>query len=212
MERGIFPTMRRAVVSARFVIWCIVCSIASARAAEEPAPRGDLRPDEWAQPLAVPGLPNLHAVSPILFRAAQPSADGFRELAKLGVKSVLSLRAFHGDRDALDGTGLRYQRIPFHTWHAEDEDVVAFLRFVNDPANQPVLVHCLHGADRTGTMCAIQRIVVEGWTVDRAVDEMIDGGFGFHAVWDNLPAYLRSLDVERLRREAGLDAPVEAAP
>ncbi len=206
--------MRRAVVSARFVIWCIVCTIASARAAEESPLVADHRPAEWAQPLAVPGLPNLHAVSPILFRSAQPTADGFRELARLGVKSVISLRAFHGDSAALAGTGLGYSRIPFHTWHAEDEDVVAFLRFVNDPVNQPVLVHCLHGADRTGTMCAIQRIAVDGWTVERAVEEMTTGGFGFHAVWDNLPEYLRALDIGRLRRAAGLPAPaaVGAAP
>jgi protein tyrosine phosphatase (PTP) superfamily phosphohydrolase (DUF442 family) len=158
---------------------------------------------KWAEPLERPGLPNLHRVSSLFYRGAQPSAEGFRELAQLGVKSVLSLRAFHADDIPVD-TGLQYERIPFVAWHPEDEDVVRFLRFVSDPARQPVFVHCQWGADRTGMMCAIERIVLEGWTKDAALEEMTEGGFGFHPEWQNLVRYVRELDVERLAREAGV--------
>jgi hypothetical protein len=69
--------------------------------------------------------------------------------------------------------GLAEERISFKAWHAEDEDVVKFLRFVREPANQPVFVHCQWGADRTGMMIAIERIAIEGWTKDAAIEEVV---------------------------------------
>ena len=65
----------------------------------------------------------------------------------------------------------------------------------------PVLVHCQHGADRTGTMCAVYRIAVDGWTKKEAIREMRDGGFNFHEVWQNLPRWIEDLDVESIRRD-----------
>ncbi|HEX7917405.1 hypothetical protein [Rudaea sp.] len=52
-----------------------------------------------------------------------------------------------------------------------------------------MLIHCWHGADRTGVVCAAYRMVVQGWSKADARAEMFDGGFGYHAVWRNIPAY-----------------------
>jgi hypothetical protein len=68
-----------------------------------------------------------------------------------------------------------------------------------DPARQPVLVHCRRGADRTGAMVAIYRVVVEGWTKADAIDEMTRGGYGFRPVWQNLVRYIEDLDVKGTR-------------
>jgi protein tyrosine/serine phosphatase len=172
--------------------------------------------ERWARPLAKPGLPNLHQVSDVYFRGAQPSAEGMRELARMKVKTVVNLRAMNSDRDEIGETALAYEHISFKAWHAEDEDVVRFLRIVTDPERQPVFVHCQHGADRTGMMTALYRIVVEGWTKDDAISEMTEGGYGFHSIWQDLVDYVREVDVERLRTEAGLSkatkAPAEARP
>jgi protein tyrosine/serine phosphatase len=62
-----------------------------------------------------------------------------------------------------------------------------------------VLVHCRRGADRTGVMLAIYRVVVEGWTKADAIDEMTRGGYGFRPVWQNLVRYVEELDVEAIR-------------
>jgi protein tyrosine/serine phosphatase len=158
---------------------------------------------QWAEPLERPGLSNLHRVTPTLYRGAQPTEEGFRELAELGVKTVVSLRGFHADEIPRE-LPLAYERIPFKAWHPEDEDVVRFLQIVSDPARQPVFVHCQWGADRTGMMIAIERIALEGWTKDQALDEMTKGGFGFHEEWQNMIRYVRELDVEKLAREAGI--------
>lgn len=151
-----------------------------------------------------PGLGNFHRVTPNLYRGAQPTAEGLRAAEALGVKTVIDLRAFHSDRSEVKGTKLKLESISFHTWHPEDSDVIRFLNIATAPKAQPVFVHCLHGSDRTGTMIAIYRIAVQGWTKADAIREMTKGDFGFHPVWKNLIAYIEKLDVAALKKRAGL--------
>ncbi len=149
----------------------------------------------WAAPLSAPGLPNFHRVSETLYRGARPQADGYRQLKALGIKTIVNLESFHRESDEAAEAGLGYEHIYMKAWHPEDKELVWFLQIVTDPARTPVFVHCQHGSDRTGTMCAIYRIAVQGWT---------QGGFGFHELWQNLPEYINSLDLGALRRQAGL--------
>ena len=158
----------------------------------------------WAVKLEQPGLKNFHQVTTNLYRCAQPGDAGMRQLEKLGVKTVINLRGLHSDTDELKGTALRNERIYFNTWHPEDEDVVRFLKIITATNGAPFVVHCQHGSDRTGTMIAIYRIAVEGWTKDEAIEEMTKGGFGFHPLWENLIRYLRALDVDALKKRAGM--------
>ena len=174
-------------------------------AAENPADAD--RPSSWAQPLKLEGVPNLHRVSDELFRSAQPDEEGMRNLKKLGIETVINLRSFHSDRDEIGQTGLGYEHIYMKAWHPEHKEIVRFLQIVTNPKRTPVLVHCLHGADRTGTMCALYRIAVQGWTKEQAIEEMTEGGFGFHSVFDNLPKWILELDVELIKKEAGLNTP-----
>jgi protein tyrosine/serine phosphatase len=124
----------------------------------------------------------------------------------MGIKTVVNLRSFHSDQSQCAKEKLDYVEIREKAWHAEDEDAVAFLRVITDPDRQPVFVHCHHGSDRTGTMCAAYRIVVQGWSKDAAIREMTDGGYGFHPEWQNLIDYIRKMDVASLRRRAGLES------
>ena len=162
------------------------------------------RPASWAQPIALAGVPNLHHVGTNLYRSAQPTAEGMRNLKDMGVSTVVNLRSFNSDRSKIRGTGLEYEHIYMKAWHPEREEVVRFLRIVTDPKRTPVLVHCQHGADRTGTMCALYRVAVEGWTKEAALREMREGGFGFHQVWKNLPPWIEKLDVEGIKKDAGI--------
>lgn len=146
----------------------------------------------------LPGLPNFAQVSEGLYRGAQPTAEGMRNLAELGIKTVVNLRSFHSDRDELRGTGLRYAHIECKAWHPEEEDVVEFLAILRDPENLPVFVHCQHGADRTGMMVAAYRVVEEGWTRERAAEEL--PRFGFHEVWAGIREFLARLDPAALAR------------
>jgi len=158
----------------------------------------------WAEPLGLPGLPNLHRVSDQMYRGAQPTAEGMKELQKLGVKTVVNLRFFTSDRDELEGTTLAYEHINMVSFYPVRQDVVSFLKIVTDPNRTPVFVHCQHGADRTGMMCAIYRVAVQGWSKDQAIEEMTKGGFGHHAIWKNLVTFIRELDIDQVKRAAGL--------
>lgn len=164
----------------------------------------DTRPAHWAQPLARPGLPNLHRVSDTLYRGAQPEPAGIPELKALGIRTIVNLRGFHSDRDEIDTVAIGYEHITFNTWHPEHQDMVRFLKIVSNPDSAPVFVHCQHGADRTGTMVALYRIAVQGWNKEDAIREMTQGGFNFHNVWSNLLTFIRALDIDRVKRDAGL--------
>jgi len=152
-----------------------------------------------------PGLPNLHQVSDDLYRGAQPTAQGMQRLEALGVRTVINLRTSDTDGDLLTGSGLTYERIPMTAWRPKDRDVVRFLQIVANADRQPVFIHCRRGADRTGMMVAVYRIAVQGWEKEQAVAEMTQGGFRFNSGWRNLVQYLRDLDVDAIRQQAGLE-------
>jgi protein tyrosine phosphatase (PTP) superfamily phosphohydrolase (DUF442 family) len=163
------------------------------------------RPGDWAKPVELEGVPNLHKVSDVLYRSAQPSTQGMANLKKkLGIKTIVNLRSFHSDRDEIGKTDLGYEHIYMKTWHPEKKEAVRFLQIVTDPKRQPVLVHCKRGADRTGTMCAIYRIAVEDWSKEDAIKEMREGGFDFDKIWSNLPKWIESLDIDEIKRRAAV--------
>jgi protein tyrosine phosphatase (PTP) superfamily phosphohydrolase (DUF442 family) len=162
---------------------------------------------QWAKPIAMAGLPNLHQVSPVLYRGAKPTPEGVRELAQMGVKTIIDLETRLDLRiagDDVSGTGIELVHIGFDPWHPRESDVVGFLKIATDESRQPIFVHCRHGSDRTGMMCAIYRIVVQGWTKDQAIAEMTDGGCGFHPIWQDLIYYIRALDIENLKAKCGM--------
>ncbi|MEA3225273.1 MAG: dual specificity protein phosphatase family protein, partial [Planctomycetota bacterium] len=134
---------------------------------------------KWAEHIELPGVPNLHRVSENLYRGAQPTAEGMKRLGKLGVKTVVNLRSTRSDRDEIEGTALTYEHISMTTWSPDPGNVTRFLKIATDGSRTPVFVHCRHGADRTGTMCAIYRIATEEWSKDEAIKEMTKGGFGY---------------------------------
>jgi protein tyrosine phosphatase (PTP) superfamily phosphohydrolase (DUF442 family) len=162
------------------------------------------RPVSWAQPLTLPGLTNFYRVTTNLYRGAQPTAAGFGQLQALGIKTVINLRSFHSDKDEVAGTGLKSIRLEVKPWHAEEEDVVAFLKAATDTNNLPVFVHCQRGADRTGMMCAMYRIIVFGWTKPEAIEEMKRGGYHFSPAWKNLVAFIEKADIAEIKQRTGL--------
>jgi protein tyrosine/serine phosphatase len=158
------------------------------------------RPPEWAQPLALSGVPNLHQVDDHLYRSAQPKAPGMRKLEQqLGVRTVINLRNFNSDQREIRGTQLALEEMDINTWDVRDEHVVRVLKILRDRARGPFLVHCQHGADRTGLMMAMYRMVEQGWSREDAVREMTQGGYGFHKTWRNILRYVRRVDVDKIR-------------
>ena len=170
--------------------------LAGAAMADNDSPRNP----KWARAVALPESENFYLVTPDLYRAAQPTAAAFKEYERFGLKTVINLRARHSDRKLLAGTSLKLVEVPINTWDIDDEDVVAVLRLIRDEP-KPVLVHCQHGADRTGTIIAMHRMVNEGWSRDEALDELIGGGYGFHSIWKNIPKYVKEVNVDKIKSQ-----------
>jgi len=188
------------------VFFVVVLSVSSCRVREsrpELATRQTIN-SRWAQRVELPGVPNLHKVSQDLYRGAQPTADGLRQLEKLGIRTVVNLRFIFSDRDKIKGAGLDYEHINTTTLSTETKDVVRFLKIVTDKDRVPVFVHCHRGVERTGVMCAAYRIVVQDWTKEEAIEEMTEGGFTSRPIKKNLLRYIRKMDVEDTRDRADL--------
>lgn len=168
------------------------------------------RPTNWATAIAnVDGLGNLFQVSPELYRSKQPSPKALQNIlagkafidGAAPVHTIVELLATRDvDGAALgDSSAVRHEWLKFNPFHPVDADVLKFLQIVTTKSQQPVLVHCAQGSDRTGMMVAIYRIVVQGWSKDDALKEMVDGGYGFHPFWQDLVRYVRNLDVDALK-------------
>lgn len=197
------------------ILWLILiysgqCACAQLKPAEQQG--GAERPALWAQSVPLDGVPNLFKVSDTLYRSAQPTSAGMQELKKLGIKTVLNLRAFHSDSDEIGETDLAGEQISMFTWYPQQKEAVKFLQMVSAADKQPVLVHCHYGADRTGAMTALYRVAIEGWTKEEAIREMTEGGYGFHAIWFNLPNWIREMDIDAICQEAGIKPAAPRTP
>jgi tyrosine-protein phosphatase SIW14 len=165
------------------------------------------RPSGWATAVAGSGVQNLYRVESDLFRSAQPSSAGFQELAALGVKTVLNVAGGEGDAPVARGTDLNLLHVPMTAWGLRDDRVLEALRIMTNPRNRPLLIHCQHGADRTGAIMALYRVVAQGWSKADAVREMNEGGFHHSSLWRNLDDYVLKANVEALRRQLGIVSP-----
>jgi protein tyrosine/serine phosphatase len=187
-----FPFLFRPLLVSVLAVHCLACAASLSGESLE------ARDGRWAVPIQAAGLPNLFRVSPDIYRSAQPEAAGMHSAEALGIRTVLSLRTSNTDPELAEGTRLRLERAPAAAWNIGDQQVIAALRLIN-MAPKPILVHCLHGADRTGLVIAMYRLVFLGWSKARAKDELINGGYGFHAAWANIPKYIDEVDVDSLR-------------
>lgn len=154
----------------------------------------------WATPIQAEGLPNLHKVSDELYRSAQPEEHGMTSAKALGIRTVIALRETELDTalNEAENTQLNMVHIPIVTWNIRQESLLKALKMI-DISPKPVLVHCRHGADRTGLVVALYRMVYQDWSKARVKDELVNGGFGYHAIFGNILKVIDDADVEAMR-------------
>jgi protein tyrosine/serine phosphatase len=142
----------------------------------------------------VPGLENFARMNFHLYRGAQPTEEGFRQLKAMGVKTVIDFRSYHSTKKQVEAAGMTPVEIPLKadlgSVPPTDEELKRFFEVVLDPAHQPVYIHCAFGKDRTGTMAAAYRLEVDGWTADEALQEM--EAFGYHNIYRDLINFVRA--------------------
>ena len=130
-------------------------------------------------------LPNFQRVNDHIYRGAQPTDEGFTELARLGIKTVIDLRQIgeHSQADeqkVVTSLSMRYVSVPMMGMSTpKDDQVSEVLTLLSDTTSGPVFVHCKRGADRTGMVVAVYRISQDGWENKKALSEAKSYGMSF---------------------------------
>jgi protein tyrosine/serine phosphatase len=164
-----------------------------------PAPMPPTSPLQAASRNDVRGVENFGRISDGVYRGAQPTAEGFAELKKMGIKTIINLRLMHTDDELVKGTGLNYVHFNSFAATPNEEYVVACLKIMNDPACQPVFVHCQAGADRTGLIIAAYRMTHDNWSAEEALKEMPNFRYNT-GIW-MIRDYLRGMSAEMLNKK-----------
>ncbi len=147
----------------------------------------DTRPSSAAPASAAVDLSSIHIdnfgrIDSTYYRGAQPKGHDYADLAALGVKTLINLTSDDSDsaeESLAKQAGMKYVQIPMTTRKIPTvEELASFLKVVNDPASQPIYVHCVGGRHRTGVMTAIYRMTHDGWNADQAFKEMKRYKFG----------------------------------
>ena len=134
---------------------------------------------------------NFGKINANYFRGSQPKGSDYKDLATLGVKTVIDLQKDGPSNEGglVTAAGMKFVRIGMTTSQAPtDAQIAQFFEIVNNPANQPVYVHCAGGRHRTGTMTALYRMTFDGWNAGQAYSEMKQyrfEGFPDHPVLRN---------------------------
>jgi tyrosine-protein phosphatase SIW14 len=189
---------KRLFLSAIPVLWAGLASVpASAQSSGAAAPIVPNSPATGVSParkLDLPGLPNAGKISDVLYRGAQPRAEGYQQLKNLSIEVVVDLHnsgsSQEAERQAVEALGMRYISMRASAIHGpSDAQVAEFLTLLRDNPNQRVFVHCNLGADRAGVMVAAFRIAQQQWTPDQAYNEMRE--FHFHTFLYSMGRYIK---------------------
>lgn len=158
-----------------------------------------------AEKIEMKTFKNLYKINDSVYRSEQPSKKGFALLEQEGLVTILNLRRNKDDECKARKTNLTLEHIRLKSKEINESDILNVLRTLKD-AKKPILIHCWHGSDRTGVITAAYRIIFENWSKEAAIAEFRRPEFGYHEKWyPNLLDVLNDLDVERIRKELGVE-------
>jgi protein tyrosine/serine phosphatase len=157
---------------------------------------------------------NFGKVNDHIYRGGQPDDNGYAELAKIGIKTIVDLREDpeRFARRSAEGAGLRYINIRLNAKHPPTEaESDNFLQIVNDERNWPVFVHCAGGRHRTGVLLAVYRMEMDGWDARRAYGEMKDYKFYSRFGYGDMKEFVFDYYDRMMARRAAIFTPASRA-
>jgi len=168
---------------------------------KHPSLDDEQRPKNWGT--LISNTHNFYQISNDVFRSDQPSNELIPSLKQYNIDTVINLRARNEDAKVLKDQPFNLVHIPIYTWAINREDLLQAMRAIQTAKqhNQKVLIHCYHGSDRTGATIAMYRIIFENWSIEDAVKEMKQGGYGFHVIWKNIDHLLSPENVKWIQQQ-----------
>lgn len=153
-----------------------------------------------AKKVQIGSLDNMYMLSDSVYRSEQPTANDFSEIYSYGIRSVLNLRESNTDDELIKGTALNLYKVQMNAANLDEGKIIQAMKIIKN-APKPILIHCMHGSDRTGAVAAFYRIIVENWSKEDAIKEMKYGNFGFHSVFVNIPNFIEEADIDKMKQE-----------
>lgn len=133
----------------------------------------DVRKEEF------PGVRNFSRVETTIACGGATTPEAMTALKQAGFVSVVNLRLAEEEganvpasQAAAERAGLRYVHLPFKTSAPEADLVDRFIATVTEPKNQPAFIHC-GSANRVAALWLIKRVKVDGWPLQKALDEAV---------------------------------------
>lgn len=137
---------------------CALDPDTAARTPGAPAPASVTQP---ITPTARPGVHNLMLISDGVYSGGMPEGEaGFDTLAKLGVRTVVSVDAARPDVEAAEARGMRYVHVPVEYAGISRAEQMNLARAMRD-LPRPIYVHCHHGKHR-GPAAAVVGLELTG--------------------------------------------------
>ena len=118
------------------------------------------------------------------YRGAQPKENEFKELAQLGIRTIIDLRddPESYEKPMVESLGMTYVHIPMIAKkYPTQEALDLFFKTVNDPNTGKFYVHCAGGRHRTGVMGAVYRFRFYNWDFEQVYKEMKQ--YDFYTRW-----------------------------
>ena len=140
-------------------------------------------------------VPRILCLNQSLATAAQPSEQAFGKVAAAGFRSVLNLRTaaegfdIEKERALVERSGMRYLHIPVVSSAPRAEQADEFVRAVRDKNLHPMLIHC-SSANRVGAFMMIYRVVEQGWSEKKALEEAVRIGLSSDTLKKFAESYL----------------------
>src|SRR5579871_1677776 len=138
-------------------------------------------------------LPNFHPVAPGIWRGGAPTVAGLYQLRARGIRTIIDLRIsprlVRQEKAKAQRLGFHWINLPMGSDPPTAREVATFLATLQRAPQEPVFVHCQHGADRTGCLIGIWRETQESWAFARTWQEM--RRYGFNPRWGKLTRAVR---------------------
>lgn len=164
---------------------------------DEPPPAGAVAGAATAdgrlaiEELEHPALQNLLRVSGRIYSSGEPRGDGaFAELARRGVRTVVSVDGVRPDVETAERHGLRYVHIPVG-YDGIREPAGRALAALLLEAEVPVYIHCHHGRHRGPAVAAVACIAAgeAGNAEARRILEVAGTSEDYGGLWRDVAAY-----------------------
>lgn len=120
----------------------------------------------------MPGLHNVFVLSKNIISGSEPHGrEGLASVAKLGVKTVISVDGQVPDAEEARALGMRYVHLPIQYKQIAQDEWMALTKTFRE-CTPPFYVHCFHGQHRGPTAAAVGRRTLDAANAEQAIAEM----------------------------------------